>query len=78
MGITTSKGNRFEAVSLTDSTWDGSLQIVLEDSRPLSEIATAFEGLTSIQTEDEREYTKVTHLTGVIRMSDICTQVRLI
>lgn len=79
MTIETSKGGAFQADLVIEIHSDRSLMIQLRDPArtPLSEIAAAFEGLTSIVCEDDREYTEYTDLRILTRMGAETVQLRL-
>ena len=77
MQITTSKGDSFEAMLLTDATWDHSLIIgFTSEIEKLSEIADKFEGLTYIDTDQGARY-PVDTLTSVTLVSPSMYQVRI-
>ena len=77
MTITTSKGDNFTALIITDATWDQSLIIGFESEiEKLSEIAEKFEDLTFVETDQGAKFF-VSMLVNVTRVSDNQYQVRL-
>lgn len=77
MQITTSKGDTFEATIITDATWDHSLIIgFYSDIDRLSVVASKFEDLTYIETDQGQTY-PVDKLTNATFVSDGMYQVRI-
>ena len=79
MTIKTSKGATYDADIVMELHSDRSLLVQLRDpgKTPLSKLARAFEGLSSIMCEDGRGFTEYTDLRILTRLSADTIQLRL-
>lgn len=78
MQITTSKGETFEALMVTDATWDRSVlvQLRVEQDTRLSAIASSFEDIDGITT-DAGDAFAVGPLNSVFRIASTYIELRL-